>query len=481
MPPWRRQFLLQGLKSFDLFLMLLALALAAHVAYTRVPFRALSFEQFLAMRVSVANLAALLGWAWVWRAIFSACGLYRTRRLATSWDDAADVLKATTAATVVLGAAAWLFGVRLVTPAFLPVFWTSSSASALGGRLLLRHCLRWLRRRGHNLRHLLIVGTNPRALRLAQQLQADTHLGYNLLGFVDDRWVGGRPPVARRYELVASPAALPDFLRCHVVDEVIIALPLRSCHVLADQVAAVCREQGLIVRCLADIFSSQSRPGLLAGPQDDALLTICAGPAEHRYGWGKRLADVALAVVLLVLAAPAALLAAALIKLDSPGPVLFVQERLGLHKRRFRLYKFRTMVTNAEARLAQIEHLNEVGGPAFKMRNDPRITRVGRWLRKSSVDELPQLLNVLKGDMSLVGPRPLPVRDYEGFDRDWYRRRFSVLPGVTGLWQVNGRSSVSFERWMEMDMQYIDQWNPWLDAKILLKTIPAVLKGTGAA
>jgi exopolysaccharide biosynthesis polyprenyl glycosylphosphotransferase len=195
----------------------------------------------------------------------------------------------------------------------------------------------------------------------------------------------------------------------------------------------------------------------------------------------KRIIDFAVSLTLIVLLSPLFLVVAIFIKFTSPGPVFFVQKRLGLSKRRFSIYKFRTMVVDAEKKMHELEDLNEVSGPVFKMRKDPRITPVGRFLRKTSIDELPQLFNVLKGEMSLVGPRPLPVRDYEGFDQDWQRRRFSVVPGITCLWQVNGRSSVSFEQWMELDMQYIDQWSLWLDLKILARTIPAVLKGSGAA
>jgi lipopolysaccharide/colanic/teichoic acid biosynthesis glycosyltransferase len=172
---------------------------------------------------------------------------------------------------------------------------------------------------------------------------------------------------------------------------------------------------------------------------------------------------------------------AALIKLSSEGPVFFIQERVGLNKRKFRIYKFRTMVPNAEQLMAQLEQENEISGPVFKIKKDPRITSIGRLLRSTSIDELPQLFNVLKGDMSLVGPRPLPLRDYEGFSDDWQRRRFSVRPGITCLWQVNGRSSIPFEQWMKLDLQYMDEWSLWLDLKILARTIPAVLKGSGAA
>jgi exopolysaccharide biosynthesis polyprenyl glycosylphosphotransferase len=195
----------------------------------------------------------------------------------------------------------------------------------------------------------------------------------------------------------------------------------------------------------------------------------------------KRALDVLGSLLLLLLLAPLFSIVALLIKLTSEGDVFFLQERVGYNKRKFLIYKFRTMVPNAEKMMAELENLNEVSGPVFKIKNDPRMTRLGKLLRRTSIDELPQLFNVLKGDMSLVGPRPLPVRDYQGFNEDWQRRRFSVRPGITCLWQVTGRCSITFEQWMKLDLQYLDEWSLWLDLKILARTIPAVLKGSGAA
>jgi exopolysaccharide biosynthesis polyprenyl glycosylphosphotransferase len=195
----------------------------------------------------------------------------------------------------------------------------------------------------------------------------------------------------------------------------------------------------------------------------------------------KRLLDVGVATFVIALFSPIFLVAALAIKLTSPGPAFFLQERLGLNKRRFKIFKFRTMVPNAEKLMGGLEKQNEASGPVFKIRNDPRITPIGKLLRRSSIDELPQLFNVLTGDMSLVGPRPLPIRDYEGFNEDWQRRRFSVKPGITCLWQVNGRSGISFDQWMLLDLQYMDEWSLWLDLKILAKTVPAVVRGSGAA
>ena len=195
----------------------------------------------------------------------------------------------------------------------------------------------------------------------------------------------------------------------------------------------------------------------------------------------KRIFDLVVASFFLLLCLPLFLLVALAIKLDSEGPICFVQERVGLSKRRFRMIKFRTMTMDAEARMKDLEHLNEKTGPIFKIRNDPRVTRIGKLLRKTSIDELPQLFNVLLGDMSVVGPRPLSVRDALRMEQAWQKRRFSVKPGLTCLWQISGRSNLSFEQWMELDLEYIDRWSLGLDAAILLRTIPAIVLARGAS
>ncbi len=195
----------------------------------------------------------------------------------------------------------------------------------------------------------------------------------------------------------------------------------------------------------------------------------------------KRFIDLLVSAVAILGLAPVMMLIALAIKVSSPGPVFFAQDRYGLGRRRFRMYKFRSMVRDAEEKLQELETLNEASGPIFKIRRDPRITRIGYLLRRSSLDELPQLFNVFVGDMSLVGPRPMSLRDVSLFSECWLMRRFSVKPGITGLWQVNGRSNTSFSRWMELDLRYIDSWSLILDTRILAATpIPAIMKGNGA-
>ena len=210
------------------------------------------------------------------------------------------------------------------------------------------------------------------------------------------------------------------------------------------------------------------------------LVTFSTSPTGALALAFKRLTDVALSTLLLALAAPVVVAVAAAIKLSSGGAVLFRQTRCGMNGRRFTLYKFRTMVEGAEELRLEVAHLNEMDGPVFKASNDPRVTGVGRFLRKFSLDELPQLWNVLKGDMSLVGPRPPIPEEVEHYQR-WQRRRLAMRPGLTCLWQISGRNQLDFEQWMRLDLQYIDSWTPWLDFKILAKTVPVVLSGRGAS
>jgi exopolysaccharide biosynthesis polyprenyl glycosylphosphotransferase len=304
------------------------------------------------------------------------------------------------------------------------------------------------------------------------------------MGFADDEWSGSEELEKNGWSLLCDLNGLRTFLRRSVVDEVMIAVPLRSFHDDASEIASMCQQQGIVFHVLSDLFNLKTRPPMAEDFEGSRLITH-SGSIEK--GWPtviKRALDFSISFVLLVFLSPLLLITALLIKLTSPGPVFFVQKRVGFNKRTFTIFKFRTMVIDAEKRLRDIEHLNEVSGPVFKIKNDPRLTPIGKFLRKTSIDELPQLFNVLTGDMSLVGPRPLQLRDYELFTEageDWQRCRFSVQPGITCLWQVNGRSSLPFHQWMELDLEYVRNWSLWLDLQILAKTIPAVFRGSGAA
>ncbi len=265
-----------------------------------------------------------------------------------------------------------------------------------------------------------------------------------------------------------------------VVALVVIALPVKSRYDSIQQVIDTCERVGVPACFSCDLFQHRLATPAVAQYANTRQMVHLAVAADDERIIIKRLLDVVLASVALAMFSPLMVVIAALVKLTSAGPVFFIQERFGLHKRRFRMLKFRTMVINAEALQARLEHQNEVAGPAFKMKRDPRVTPIGRLLRKTSLDELPQLLNVIAGDMSLVGPRPLPLRDVSRFNEPWLMRRFSVKPGLTCLWQINGRSNTDFGNWISQDLEYIDNWSLGLDVRIIVKTIPAVLRGTGA-
>jgi exopolysaccharide biosynthesis polyprenyl glycosylphosphotransferase len=429
----------------------------------------------LSMRMSIAHFCMLaIGWI-LWRAIFFYCGLYAWQNLQYLPGAAGRLFLATglcALSEAELIAVQWHHGhfLRLMVYA-----WIASAVGILLSRLLIGafhvHVRPSLRRE----RNAVIVGS-VNAMRITDELKEHTEWDYNILGVVDSfPNVQGAP-----LQILGRIADLEEILMRRVVDEVIIALPAKSHYFAIERVIAICERVGVQVQYPEDLFdvSWSSHCHRADNDQPKVILKMVREDYRHRI---KRAIDITGALAGLIILAPLFLVVAVLIKATSEGPVLFRQERYGLGKRTFRIYKFRTMVENAEAAQAALEHLNENSGPVFKIFSDPRITRVGAFMRKTSIDELPQLINVLRGEMSLVGPRPLNLRDVSRFSEAWLMRRFSVKPGLTCLWQIGGRSNVSFDRWIALDLEYIDHWSLHLDLKILALTLPAVIKGTGAA
>lgn len=474
----RRRLLLGLVRLFDMGLQLFSFALATVIVVSADA--TISLREFLAIRVSIANCALFALIVYGWFLLFSLCGLYQSRRLSDAQSEIADVCKATTLAAVVLYLVALAASIAFIkTWRFMLIFWAMSTALLILSRVGIRSFQSSLRRHGRNLRHVLVLGTNERAISFARKLKEQPERGYHLLGFTDTYWP--RLPEFQRtgLPLLCELSELPAYLRVSVVDEVAMFLPLRSFYEHASRVAALCQQQGIILRFDPDIFGLKRSH--MNAEEFEGSYHICAEAHDGLAMMLKRVVDTLGAFVAIILLSPLFLFAALAITFSSKGPIFFRQERVGMNKRKFRIYKFRTMVPNAEALMSNLEQNNEMDGPVFKIKNDPRITPLGRFLRRTSIDELPQLFNVLIGDMSLVGPRPLPVRDFQGFNEDWQRRRFSVRPGITCLWQIHGRNAITFEQWMKMDIQYLDEWSLWLDLKILARTIPAVLRGTGAA
>lgn len=429
--------------------------------------------EFLALRMTVKNLVLLLAFAAAWRIICWGTGLYRWNLVQRRRDEAARVLLA----SALGGAVALVFAAISLTGAFQVITvltWVVVTAAAM---LLVRRSLHGLIDVDTDTRrNVLIVGTGPRALLLGREVTA-ARPGDRIVGYLDAQSPSGTSELDHQY--LGKLQDLERVVLEHAVDEVYVALPMRSHYAEIESALRVCERTGVRAKWLADIFESARGRRRYEVSERFSVISI-TGEAEHHRLLLKRLVDVIGSAVGLVILFPVLTCAVLAIKLTSRGPVLYTQDRFGLYRRRFRMYKLRTMVENAELLQDSLEHLNEANGPVFKIKGDPRVTRVGRFLRRTSIDEIPQLVNVLRGEMSLVGPRPLPLRDVGRFTEAALVRRFSVRPGMTGLWQISGRSELTFERWMELDMQYIDQWSLGLDLKIIARTIPAVLRATGA-
>ena len=329
--------------------------------------------------------------------------------------------------------------------------------------------------------YVMVAGTGARAVRLAAALVRSDEYGIQLRGFLNER--PGAADVPAEIALgsiykVYPIAGLSAMLREHVIDEIVFAVGSESL-VDLEEVFLQCDEEGVRTRVAVDFFPHVNSTVSLDRLGVTPLLTFSAAPCDELRLLVKRATDMAIAGAGLLALAPLMALIALAIRLTSPGPAIFRQVRCGLNGRRFLFYKFRSMCQNAEELKASLHHLNQRDGVVFKISDDPRLTPLGRWLRKFSIDEWPQLWNVLRGDMSLVGPRPAIPGEVDRYQR-WQRRRLRMRPGLTCIWAISGRDAVDFETWMKMDMQYIDNWSLALDWRIMLRTIPRVLTGHGA-
>jgi exopolysaccharide biosynthesis polyprenyl glycosylphosphotransferase len=442
----------------------------------------LSIWKILYAKTKLINIILLLTFILIWRLIFQFLGLYDAARLEKGKTEGKTLLLAVLSGTMVLLAMTVLFNRTLVGRETLLAFLVLAGILTWGGRTALRLILEKVRQQNRNVCRLLLIGSNHRAYNLARGVLATPQLGYHIAGYIDDPWDNRQgEPMEGMLKQLGTLQDLEEVIDREGIDEVVIALPIRSYYEEIQRMIAACEIRGLQAHLLSNFFQCTiARPRVLEF-DGIPILAFTTGTSAVWATYVKRAFDVIVASVLMLGLAPLFLILALLIKICSPkGPVFFVQTRVGYNQRHFAMLKFRTMVSDAERLQPSLEHLNEAQGPVFKIKNDPRITSIGRILRKTSLDELPQLFNVIKGDMSLVGPRPLPLRDVERFEEAWLKRRFSVKPGMTCLWQVSERSNATFDTWIAQDLAYIDNWSFHLDLKILCKTIPAVVRGLGA-
>jgi exopolysaccharide biosynthesis polyprenyl glycosylphosphotransferase len=466
------------------------------------------FASALAVFVLVSYLRHGSTWAAVWEASagdvrllalgFGACwvatlwllGMYRLRARWTWRAEAIDLLRAVFILAILTFA--FLFVAKLpdVSRLLLVMLFVTLAAVALSSRGSLRLLARAMRERGRSTRYVLIVGHGPSALDFAGRLQRYPYLGMKVVGYLADPDAGdARPgdPVAAGDHAFSTSATTPGpgtlahldeidaVLRTRVIDEIAICLAPENA-AFVEPVARLCEEHGLVVRIPLYDGVGAVPGGRIEEFSGIRLQTLTRGPDHTIALLAKRAIDIVGGIAALVVFSPLIIGSAIAIRREGPGPVFFRQTRLGLRGRPFQVVKLRTMVTDAEELKDSLTERNEITGHAFKLTDDPRVTRVGAFLRRTSFDELPQFWNVVRGEMSIVGPRPPLPEEVSAYDI-WHRRRLAMKPGITGLWQVSARREEEFDRWVRIDLDYIDRWSLWLDIKIMLRTVPAMLEG----
>ena len=423
--------------------------------------------------IAIAGMGLLTGLTW--QIILSRFGVYHSHRRDGLLSMTSGLLGANAAGTLLLAATCFTLGIP-VTPVFPLALGASVLLAQVALRVPITLMLRVMRRRGHNFRNVVIVGTGTRAREANDAIEGHPEWGQRVIAYLDDSDVGMDPGVPS--EKVHKFVDLPSLLRGRTVDELLVACP-RSMLEQINPVVHECAMVGVPVTLLTDFFGDEL-PAPRVGAFD-SVKTLCYAPVHHNHLEliVKRGIDIVGALVGISVSVIPVGISAALIRMNSNGPIFFRQVRVGLNGRRFEMLKLRTMSVDAESTKHELMHLNEMDGPVFKVTNDPRITRVGAVLRRFSIDELPQFWNVLKGQMSLVGPRP-PTPEEVGHYEGATRRRLSMRPGLTCYWQVGGRSDISFSEWVRLDLLYIDNWSLLTDVAILIRTIPEVLLGRGA-
>ena len=412
-------------------------------------------------------------------AVFLWRGLYRQRRSRQWLDEVASIVTGSTFGFSTLIVLFFILrpeiGIYSRTMILYP--WLGVVVLLSAFRLVVRTVIAWRRRRGRDVRRVLVIGAGTRGKMVMQQIEQHPGLGYRPVGFLDDVSWAQRADFGR-FRVLGAVADLPQVAAAQQIDEVIVALPGES-HETILGTLDYCAKSNIGFKLVPDLFELtlgdvevDNLAGIpLISVRDSLLTGLNLGV--------KRALDIVIAGLALLLTLPLSLILIIAIRLESAGPFLLPQHRIGRDTKPFRMFKLRSMYRDAEQRRAALEHLNEAEGPLFKMRDDPRITKVGKIMRRFSLDELPQLWNVLRGDMSLVGPRAPLAGEVEQYDA-WQTRRLAVTPGLTGLWQVSGRSELSFDEMVMLDFYYIENWSIGLDVKILLRTVPAVLTGRGA-
>jgi len=452
------------IRAFDLVALCGAASLAHVEAWGRVP----ETKWHLAAEWATITI--------VWTYLAKRFDVYQSRRSTSFWTDLAAVLQTLILTTGVVWLMRGLFALGVPEQA-----WKNLSVAlglTGGARVIVRTVLAWLRRHGKNTRNYLFLGRGRTLHKIAADIVKHPSYGIRLLGGLS--FTGEElQPLIPGVKSLGTTEHLQELVRKETIDEIVVCPADGVWTTEVKSVLRFCQATGINCRLAPDFLGIPMSRTVIAPIGHVPAYMVHAGFANDSWMVWKRLLDIFGSVCGILVTAPVMIVIAIAIKVSSPGKILFRQRRVGMNGREFTMLKFRSMYRDAEQRRAELLARNEQTGPVFKIKDDPRITGIGRLLRKYSLDELPQLFNVLHGDMSIVGPRPPLAHEVQQYDW-WQRRRLAVRPGLTCLWQVSGRNAIGFDRWMELDLQYIDGWSLGLDFKIIAKTVREVFRGSGA-
>jgi len=473
------------LKKMMIFADLLILAVSFILAYfIRANIYHLYKFDLFPSRVVMGTAYPLDSYLWllliilpVWYGLLSSQGLYESFRTKRLTEIVWIIVKTGFLATLITGTLIFILKLTYVSRIFVALFSAISVTLLSLEKVMLIQSFKHASPREDSYKHLLVVGTGKRAEKFVQMVKQRPEWGIKIVGIIDDEPEKIGIDVSN-IKVIGLLKDIPNLLHEKIIDEVVFIVP-RLWLSRIEQSILSCEREGIKVSVAVDLFNFNIGKLQATDLGGIPLMRLETTPGSPWELFIKRSLDIVVSLVGLVILAPLLLLITVVIKLNSPGPLFFKQERNGMNGRKFTLLKFRSMVLGAEKMQEELLALNEMDGPVFKIKDDPRLTKIGKFMRKTSLDELPQLINVLKGDMSLVGPRP-PIPGEVTNYKTWQRRRLSMRPGITCFWQISGRNEIDFERWMKLDLKYIDNWSLGLDFKIFFKTIPVVLFGTGA-